>query len=741
MSMATPATSKPVSASSELSDRILRSLDGKIEPIKVTPGYRLAICVVAALMVLLPIIYLALIGLVCYSVYWHMANNIGMLGAEVKVKRAIGGLVLYLAPAIIGATLVAFMLKPLFARRRDSSNKPKTIRRQDEPLLFEFIDRLCDAVGSPRPKSILLDDNVNAAAALTSGAWNPFRHDLMLVIGLPLVAGMTLKQFAGILAHEFGHFSQGAGMRLGGIINSVNRWFAFVVYQRDEWDAHLERWSKQLDIRAGWVVYATRGGIWLTRKILQALMNVGHAMSCRLSREMEFDADRHEARLSGSGTFVSTCHRLPVLMGARNWAISDLSESYREGRLVDDFFGLISYRAEQIPDEARQELLSEQMNRKTGSFDTHPCDADRIASAEREQAAGLLQIDVPATVLFQDFSATCRAETLKFYQWQLDEDVPAKSLVSLDVLMARQQAELEEHKARERVLSGIYHYYWTLPFPDSLEPATQSTDEVVAFIKSLRERIPAWRDAHLEEIKKLACNIALLQEANLADALLDAGFKITRTTFSCPLTNATQITGVRNQSTAAKDGAYASLAPILQDLADRIVWPLQLLGIPSVAALVPNGEQLWEESRYLIGHDARLSNHRQDLLGIYDARELVRDLYKQLNGNEENGKLIQNLLQAMSSSVSRLAAIKEELRGIEYPFDHIDEEISVSNYLITKLPAVDEPVAIDGVLSYAGDEGLKISLRIIGRLCVIVETVETALGLPLGEMPPEDESV
>ncbi|HEY4261181.1 MAG TPA: M48 family metallopeptidase, partial [Schlesneria sp.] len=475
--MATPATSKPVSASSELSDRILRSLDGQIEPIKVTLGYRLAICVVAALMVLLPIVYLALIGLVCYGAYWHLVNNTGMLQVKVRGKGAIGVLFAYLAPAIVGFVLVAFMLKPLFARRRDSGNKPKTVDRRDEPLLFEFIDRLCDAVGSPRPKSILLDDNVNAAAALTSGAWNPFRHDLMLVIGLPLVAGMTLKQFAGILAHEFGHFSQGAGMRLGGIINSVNRWFAFVVYQRDEWDATLERWSKELDLRAGWIVYLTRAGVWLTRKILQGLMNVGHAMSCRLSREMEFDADRHEARLSGSSTFATTCHRLPVLMGARRWAISDLSESYREGRLVDDFFGLITYRAEQIPEAGKQELLDEQMKRKTGWYDTHPCDADRIASAEREQAAGLLQIDAPASVLFRDFTATCRAETLKFYRWQLDEDVPAKSLVSLDVLMARQQAEAEEHKSRERVLSGIYHYYWTLPFPESLEPATQSTEE------------------------------------------------------------------------------------------------------------------------------------------------------------------------------------------------------------------------------------------------------------------------
>jgi Zn-dependent protease with chaperone function len=739
VSTATPATSKPVSASPELANRILQSLDRKIEPIKTTLGYRLAICVVAALMVLLPILYIALIALIGYGVYWHLVNNTGMLHTSVRGRAAIGVVFAFLSPAIVGATLVAFMLKPLFARRRDRGIKPKTVDRLDEPLLFDFIDRLCDAVGSPRPKSILLDDNVNAAAALTSGAWNPFRHDLMLVIGLPLVAGMTLKQFAGILAHEFGHFSQGAGMRLGGIINSVNRWFAFVVYQRDEWDTTLERWSSELDLRAGWIVYLMRAGVRLTRKILQGLMNVGHAMSCRLSREMEFDADRHEARLSGSTTFATTAHRLPVLMGARNWAIADLSESYREGRLVDDFFGLITYRAELIPKEGTKELIDEQMNRKTEWFDTHPCDAERIESALLERTPGLLQIDAPASVLFQDFPATCRAETLKFYRWQLGEDVPAKSLVSLDTLVARQQADAKEHKARERVLSGIYNYHWTLPLPDSLEPTTQSKDEVIAKIKSLRERIPESRAAHLEEIKKLAYNIAIIQEANLSEALIDAGFKIKIDTFTVPLTHQSEIEDVRHVANANKAAAYASLAPILQDLADRIVLPLQLLGVPSVAAMVPKGDELWEESRYLIGHDARLSRHRQDLLGIYDARELVRDLFKQLERHQDNNKLIQNLLEAMSNGVSRLSEVKDRLQELEYPFDHVNDEITVGNYLIAELPAKDELGSIDGVMTYACDEGLKISLRIVSRLCAIAETVETALGLPLGEMPPEDE--
>ena len=68
-----------MAASSNLSGRILQALEHPIEPVRTTLGYRLAILVVAALMVLLPIIYLALIGLVGYGVYWHLLHNTGML--------------------------------------------------------------------------------------------------------------------------------------------------------------------------------------------------------------------------------------------------------------------------------------------------------------------------------------------------------------------------------------------------------------------------------------------------------------------------------------------------------------------------------------------------------------------------------------------------------------------------------------------------------------------------------------
>ena len=120
--------------------------------------------------------------------------------------------------------VVVFMLKPLFARPARPPQR-QGLDPDQEPLLFSFIENICRTVGAPSPERIEVDCQVNASARLDNGPLAP-RRRLVLTIGLPLAAGLNLKEFAGVMAHEFGHFSQSAGMRLSYLIRSINHWFA-----------------------------------------------------------------------------------------------------------------------------------------------------------------------------------------------------------------------------------------------------------------------------------------------------------------------------------------------------------------------------------------------------------------------------------------------------------------------------------------------------------------------------------
>ena len=109
------------------------------------------------------------------------------------------------------------MFKPLLAARPKRA-QPLALNPSDNPLLYAFIAKICDAVGAPTPQRIDMDCQLNASASFRRGFRSMKGSDLVLTIGLPLVANFSAREFAGVVAHEFGHFTQGAGMRLSYII-------------------------------------------------------------------------------------------------------------------------------------------------------------------------------------------------------------------------------------------------------------------------------------------------------------------------------------------------------------------------------------------------------------------------------------------------------------------------------------------------------------------------------------------
>ena len=206
----------------------------------------------------------------------------------------------------------------------------------------------------------------------------------MLKIGAPLIAGLDTGQLAGILAHEFGHFTQGTGLRLTYMVRAINYWFVRVVYERDGWDQWLEETANDWDFRVGWILRLSQLCVLVSRGILWVFMVVGHAASGFMLRQMEFHADAHESRLVGGPGFAATTRRLARLNVAYAAAMRDLGQMVDHGRLPDDLPQLMLMEDIAQPDELVAEIERQQQGTKTGWFDTHPADRDRIRRAARE---------------------------------------------------------------------------------------------------------------------------------------------------------------------------------------------------------------------------------------------------------------------------------------------------------------------------------------------------------------------
>ncbi len=399
--------------------------------------YQLGLALVAFAMVLLPVIYFALTAVAGYGVYyfathyfpeiwaWHGNSRYGIL-----LK-----FVCSFTPLLVGGISVLFMVKPIFARR-EKRMQPITLNPEHEPLFAAFVQRICAIVGAPAPREIRLDCQVNASAGFRRGFMSFFGNDLVLTVGLPLVSGLSMRELAGVIAHEFGHFTQGAAMRVSYIIRRVNMWFARVIYGRDSWDAALEEWSQSETWWVSLMVVSARLGVWFSRAILKVLMYLGHAICSFLMRQMEFDADRCEIHVAGSDGMEQTTIRLQELGVTMNGLHREMEKTWRTShRLPDNVPVLVGYHVSRLPEDVRQELANSIAGGKTGWLDTHPSDMDRISAARRIAAPGLFNEDAHSTGLLENFASLGKFVTLAHYDDDLQIPTTEDFLIPVDAIL------------------------------------------------------------------------------------------------------------------------------------------------------------------------------------------------------------------------------------------------------------------------------------------------------------------
>src|SRR5258705_5537457 len=145
-------------------------------------------------------------------------------------------------------------------------------------------------------------------------------------------------------------------------------------------------------------------------------MHGGNAFSCFMLRQMEYDADSYEAKLAGSDAFELTASRLRILNVATQTAYEDVRQSWASNRLPENLPLLIDHKASSLPAEVQQKLSTTATSEKTGWFDTHPCDADRIREARRLSEPGVFRLCEPATRLVSDFANLSRTVTRHHYE-------------------------------------------------------------------------------------------------------------------------------------------------------------------------------------------------------------------------------------------------------------------------------------------------------------------------------------
>ena len=248
-----------------------------------------------------------------------------------------------------------FMLKSLWIKVAPPDGYH--LREGEAPQLRAQIEWLREQTGAPPLAGIVIDSQLNAAAASVPRAMGLLGHAHYLVLGLPLMQLLDREQLNAVVAHEFGHFGGGHGRFRGWIYRVRVSWY---------------RVLEGLAIQRSWTTK-------LFRRFFDWYAPFFDAYSFVLARANEYEADAMSARVVGAPATASALQRIGVCAARLDhefWPGVQRSVQHSPQPPMALFRDMATSFAR--PGESDGERLAELLREKPGLEDTHPTLAQRL---------------------------------------------------------------------------------------------------------------------------------------------------------------------------------------------------------------------------------------------------------------------------------------------------------------------------------------------------------------------------
>jgi len=711
---------------------------GRMPAVRLAASYQFALCVIAAAMVLLPLIYLGFIALIGWGM-WAWAIHAGnyFFPESHGSRRIFGVLVLvYITPLLVGLILALFMLKCFFSRWRvvEFSNPLSSL---EHPEVFRFLGQLCQQMNAPIPSRVDVSMAVNASAGFREGFRSLFGNDIMLTFGLPLVAGLNCREFAALVAHEFGHFTQKSAMRFDFIIQTIHGWLYRAVYDRDELDDWLE--EEEESAFALIIFIFARLAIGFTRAIMWCLLVAGHSIASFMSRQMEFHADACAIAVAGTDAFVSLLNKLQILSLSAEQAAILLSNKVQP-KWPDDLSSYIAMLASQCAGETQGKVLTAAALKKTRWSYSHPSHSQRVQRALLANQPGIIQYDQPAATLFAGFSNLSRTLTLASYELaRRGKPISADELFHVEASSAEQAPDTSTEEPQiKQYFCGLGLFLQPIFIGSEGRPTLSVSSAKVEQLVQARATL---QGADLlkfrEALKQLdALTLQLIEW----DVCLRAGFEPTQEHFPLAEAYANDIPAAIESVELRRKELILEIAPFEEAAKLRLRTALGLLRTPALANSIQGSQMLHEEAHDLLHGFGKLSAIFPGLLELrkqFASFEIL--IPKRAQGQSE--LLESTLSQCRARSEELLKNVHNTLGSAAYPFAHPRGHITIVDYARAKQYDPD-PVRMAHIEIRSHLQMLfALYHRILGRLVAIALQVEAVVdNQPLRTRDPNELS-
>jgi Zn-dependent protease with chaperone function len=709
---------------------LLNALPKEFDRPQPPPGYisalKLAIGIQAALLIVYLLSMAGFLFLCFYRWPASLADS-GMLGALLAVS-----------PVLLGLIVLFFMIKPFFWSSKTNA-PPVEVTPEDQPILFAYVNRICELVGAPKPARIRVTADANASASFENPFTDLATKRFVLTLGLPLVSGLSLNQLTGVIAHEFGHFNQHAGFLVSTVSGWINGSIARIVLERDRIDELMDATSRS-HILLRSLMFIPRFANWINRGVLWLMMILSYALVSRTFREAEFDADQYSSRMAGTKDFENTFKRIYILSHGVQQSFQHLTIWAQDKRLPDDTVYLSVAGIAQMDIKVKNEVIQQVIDRPTKWYDTHPCHAERVAQAVQTQYPALVKFNGPATVLFEKYSDLCRKATSNVYEQALGKEVSKHRIISAREMAKEKGSDDEAVKALDRYFQGYYSIFRPV-FPRKVDSrAPQDPAKTKEAITLIRNRMVSAANSNVDRLNQLTRLENELISAQMAISLMDQGHRINIASFKISAHDVGSASSKVGYCQQALEDLDKEMTTFDNDARRRLELALPLLFDDKVMGHMPLDELLrlrTDTSRFLAAATG-IEPVFPIIKRIGRRMEVFHELFALIMQTGDSG-IVQLLIKENKNILADMHRVSEKLLSVSYPFSLDSSTRTVADYLAEIYPDVED---IGGVIACADSLLAKFKLltyRLLSKLVLTAETIETRMGLPLLESPDNND--
>ncbi|MBF6642022.1 M48 family metalloprotease [Flavobacterium sp. J49] len=343
----------------------------------------------------------------------------------------------------VGFFILFFMVKFLFAKNKTDYSYLTEINLKDEPELYNMIQELVDEIGTDFPKKIYISPQVNASVFYDSGFWSmffPVKKNLH--IGMGLVNATTVTELKGILAHEFGHFSQ-KSMKVGSYVYNVNKIIYNLLYENDDYGNVVSSWAN----KSGYFAFLIHIAFAFNRMIqyvLQFMYKIVNVNYMGLSREMEFHADEIAANTVGSEPMINSMLRMDLASNSFDNVLDYYNRNIEKSVTTSNIFPqhtlamnfmansnkiAIEHNLPKVESDFYERFNKSKLVVKN-QWESHPATDERVMAFKKLNVSLKHTDNRPANVLFHNAGQTQEKVTKKMFEAIVYPEPPTEEDIS-----------------------------------------------------------------------------------------------------------------------------------------------------------------------------------------------------------------------------------------------------------------------------------------------------------------------